>query len=107
LVNLNNLTIEDSQNSKIIQTIYHFKNRPIFLDPDNQALNWLERLLSADPDKGKMLIVKESFVSSAKNVEVALRDGCILIMLIEDELDQFTKDVLNAKMVETSGAKLI
>jgi len=63
--------------------------------------------LSADPDKGKMLIVKESFVSAAKNVEIALRDGHIVILLIEDELDQFTNDILHAKKIETSGTTLI
>ena len=36
-------------------------------------------------------MVKESFLSSTKNVEMAIREGFILILLIEDELDQFTE----------------
>ena len=45
-ISLNNLSIDDAKNSHIIQTIYHLKQRPILLDPDNQAINWIERQLS-------------------------------------------------------------
>jgi hypothetical protein len=74
----------------VIQTIYHLTHRPIFLDPDNQALNWLERQIPEDNDHSRIIIVKESFISSVKNVEMALKEGHILVLLIEDELDQFT-----------------
>jgi hypothetical protein len=36
-----------------------------------------------------------------------LREGQILILIIEDELDQFTNDILNAKITEASGSKII
>lgn len=45
-INMENLSIEDSSNSKVVQTIYHLNHRPIILDPDNQALNWLRRQTS-------------------------------------------------------------
>lgn len=38
---------------------------------------------------------------------MAFREGYILILLIEDELDQFTDDVLSAKITETSGNILV
>ena len=47
-INLENLSIEDSSNTKIIQTIYHLNNKPIILDPDNQALNWLRRQTASE-----------------------------------------------------------
>ena len=48
MINLLKLSAQDSNNTKIIQTLYHINRRPIFLDPDNQALNWLERQLAVD-----------------------------------------------------------
>ena len=47
-INLESLSIEDSSNTKIIQTIYHLNNKPIILDPDNQALNWLRRQTASE-----------------------------------------------------------
>ena len=38
---------------------------------------------------------------------MAFREGYILILLIEDELDQFTDDVLSAKITEASGNMLV
>jgi hypothetical protein len=38
--------MEDAGNPKIIQTLYHLQDRPILLDPDNQAINWIERQLA-------------------------------------------------------------
>ena len=46
IINLKKLSVEDSNNARFIQTIYHLNKKPIFLDPDNQALNWLERQVS-------------------------------------------------------------
>lgn len=63
------LTMEDSSNPKIIQTLYHFQDRPILLDPDNQAINWIQRQLAGEGENGmKPTITKESFLSSVKNV---------------------------------------
>lgn len=42
-----------------------------------------------------------------KSVETALREGHILILLIEDELDQFTADILHAKITDANGNKII
>ena len=41
LFSLQSLSVEDSSNSKILQALYHFRSRPILLDPDNQAINWI------------------------------------------------------------------
>lgn len=40
-LSLGRLTLEDASNPRIVQTIYHFADRPILLDPDNQAINWI------------------------------------------------------------------
>jgi hypothetical protein len=41
LFSLAKLNHDDLSNAKIIQTLYHLHSRPILLDPDNQAMNWL------------------------------------------------------------------
>lgn len=33
------------------------KKNPIFLDPDNQALNWLERQVGDDADSGSRVLI--------------------------------------------------
>jgi hypothetical protein len=55
----------------------------------------------------RAVITKESFIGSTKSVESAMRDGHILVLIIEDELDQFTSEILNAKVTEASGSKII
>ena len=48
IISLKKLSVEDSNNARFIQTIYHLNKKPIFLDPDNQALNWLQRQIAVD-----------------------------------------------------------
>jgi hypothetical protein len=77
------------------------RGRPILLDPDNQAVNWIERQLAGEGESGtRAVVTKESFLGSVKAVEAAMREGHVLVLIIEDELDQFTTDILQAKASE-------
>lgn len=91
-----------------MQALYHFQERPILLDPDNQAVNWIERQLSGEGENGiRAIITKDSFIGAAKSVEMAMRDGHILLLIIEDELDQFTTDIINAKVTEAASGHIV
>jgi len=39
-------------------------------------------------------------------VEQAMKEGHILVLLIEEDLDFFSKSVLNSKITETAGNKV-
>lgn len=41
LLALESLTVEDTANPKILLALYHMRAKPILLDPDNQAVNWV------------------------------------------------------------------
>jgi hypothetical protein len=106
LFSLESLSVEDSSNPKILQALYHLRSRPILLDPDNQAMNWISRQLGSAEEGGTRAVVcKESFIGSVKAVEGAMREGHILVLIIEDELDQFTTDILQAKTSE--GGRIV
>lgn len=80
------------------------------MDPDNQALNWLNKVVnsdSSDDEGGKVVITKESFLSATKNVEMAIRDGHILVLLIEGDIDPFTSEILNSKTTVTGNTRIM
>ena len=75
---LSKLSHEDIANPQIIQFLYHFNDQPLLLDPDNQAIRWIQKNHSSN-----FQIVKDTFSNSTKNVEKAMKNGQILIVLID------------------------
>lgn len=64
---------------------YHFHENPLIIDPDNQAQNWLKKILA---DR-KIIFTKKNFIGSTKIAEQAMRNGDILSILIDSEIDNF------------------
>lgn len=60
---MTNLTYEEMNNPKIIQMLYHWQKRPLLLDPDNQATQWIEKNYP-----GKCTTTRETFNGSVKAV---------------------------------------
>lgn len=59
---------------------YHFYKTPLILDPDNQAANWISNL-----DLGKKIVyTKKNFSAAAKIAEEAMRNGDILVFIIDE-----------------------
>lgn len=59
---------------------YHFYKKPIIIDPDNQATNWISNMNWTN----KIVYTKKSFNGAAKIAEDAMRNGEILFILIDE-----------------------
>lgn len=81
-----NDSYQDANNLNIIFLKYYFNKRPIIFDPDNQALKWLnQKLQNSSDSKGiKMITTRSSFTSAKKSVELAIREGYLLVLIVED-----------------------
>ena len=71
---------------------YHFRNRPLIYDPDDQAIHWLQSLKL----ERSLYFTKKSFISAAKIAEDAMKNGGILIVYIDGNLDNFTSNLINS-----------
>jgi hypothetical protein len=73
------LVYEDSRDLKKIILAYEFYRQPIIIDPDNQALNWLEKLC---PNRS-IKYIKKSYSTANKIVENCMKLGEILVIIID------------------------
>ena len=84
--NILSKSAKESKEIQKIQLAYHFKNKPLIYDPDDQAIRWLQE--SVLPKK--LSFTKKSFNNAGKIAEEAMKNGGILIAYIDGSIDSFT-----------------
>lgn len=72
---------------------YHMDRHPIIIDPDNQASQWLKK--TYDP---LFTQTKSTFAGASVQTERAIRHGHKLLLLFENDLDEFTLNLHEAKI---------
>ena len=88
------LTHEEAHDQKKIQFIYHMKNQPLLLDPDNQVQKWLEKLYNQENSTDQIIYTKESFTGAHKSVEHAMKEGKTLVIFIEHGINSFSSEII-------------
>jgi hypothetical protein len=71
---------------------YHFNKKPLIIDPDNQASNWLTKLSLPQ----RIIYTKRTFIGANKTVEDAMKYGEILIVLVDGEIDVLCREILKS-----------
>lgn len=69
---------------------YHMDKHPIIVDPDNQASQWLKKTYENFYTQTKIVVDTNQ---GAKLIETPIQKGHKLVLLFENDLDEFAQSL--------------